>query len=131
MEESRTVVKHPVNRRSLLKGGLLAGGAATMGVGLLGKGVSAFAQESSASLSKGDIAILRFVATAELLESDLWIQYEELGGIGSNLPIEVDPTQSLNPYQMAFSNLDPDGPQYITSNTLDETSHATFLNGYL
>jgi len=131
MEESRTVVKQPVNRRSLLKGGLLAGGAATLGAGLLGKGVSAFAQESSASLSKGDIAILRFVATAELLNSDLWIQYAELGGIGTNLPIEVDPSQSLNPYQVAFSNLDPDGPQYITSNTLDETSHATFLNGYL
>jgi hypothetical protein len=120
-----------VNRRSLLKGGLLAGGAATIGAGLLGKGVSAFAQESSSTLTKGDIAILRFVATAELLESDLWIQYAELGGVGSNLPIEVDPGQSLNPYQVAFSNLDTDGPQYITSNTLDETSHATFLNGYL
>jgi hypothetical protein len=28
-------------------------------------------------------------------------------------------------------NLDGDGPQYITSNTLDEVSHATFLNAYL
>jgi hypothetical protein len=37
----------------------------------------------------------------------------------------------LNPYQAALSNLDPDGPQYITSNTLDEVSHATFLNAYL
>jgi hypothetical protein len=28
-------------------------------------------------------------------------------------------------------NLDSDGPQYITSNTLDEMSHAVFLNAYL
>jgi hypothetical protein len=37
----------------------------------------------------------------------------------------------LNPYQVALSNLDSDGPQYIASNTLDEVSHATFLNAYL
>jgi hypothetical protein len=30
-----------------------------------------------------------------------------------------------------LSNLDSDGPQYISSNTLDEVSHATFLNAYL
>jgi hypothetical protein len=127
MEELVSVVKRPVNRRSLLKGGLLAGGAATLGVGLFGRGESAFAEE----LNSGDIAILRFVAAAELIESDLWIQYEELGGQGSNPPPEIDPTEPLNPYQVAFSNLDGDGPQYITSNTLDEISHATFLNGYL
>ena len=46
-------------------------------------------------------------------------------------PIEVDPNQTLNNYQIALSNLDPDGPQYITSNTLDEVSHAAFLNAYL
>ncbi len=131
MEELKTVVKRPVNRRSLLKGGLLAGGAATLGAGLLGKGASAFAQASSAALNKGDIAILQFLAAAELIESDLWTQYAELGGIGSNLPIEVAPNQTLNPYQAALSNLDPDGPQYIASNALDEVSHATFINGYL
>src|ERR1700691_2549749 len=46
-------------------------------------------------------------------------------------PIEVDTTQTLNSYQAALSNLDTDGPQYITSNTNDEISHATFLNAYL
>jgi hypothetical protein len=127
MEQSVSVVKRPVNRRSLLKGGLLAGGAATLGVGLFGRGESASAEE----LNSGDVAILRFVAAAELIEADLWIQYEELGGQGSNPPPEIDPTEPLNPYQVAFSNLDGDGPQYITSNTLDEISHATFLNGYL
>src|ERR1700683_5421179 len=32
---------------------------------------------------------------------------------------------------MALSNLNGDGPQYIASNTLDEQSHAAFLNAYL
>ena len=70
-------------------------------------------------------------AAAELIGADLWTQYAELGGIGNNPPIEVDPNQQLNNYQIALSNLDSDGPQYISSNTLDEVSHATFLNAYL
>ena len=37
----------------------------------------------------------------------------------------------MNTYQAAFMNLDSDGPQYITSNTLDEQSHEEFLNAYL
>jgi hypothetical protein len=32
---------------------------------------------------------------------------------------------------VALSNLDADGPQYISSNTMDELSHAGFLNAYL
>jgi len=126
-------ISRPVDRRSFLKGGLLAGGAA-MGAGLLANAPLAHAQartQESGSLSAGDIAILRFLAAAELIESDLWTQYAELGGIGNNPPIEVDPNQLLNPYQVALSNLDSDGPQYISSNTLDEVSHATFLNAYL
>jgi hypothetical protein len=125
--------KRPVDRRSFMKSGLLAGGAATIGVGLLANGTSARAQSSVAdgSLDVGDVDILRFLAAAELIETDLWQQYAELGGIGDNLPIEVNPNQTLNAYQAALSNLDGDGPQYITSNTLDEISHATFLNGYL
>jgi len=125
--------KRPVDRRSFMKSGLLAGGAATIGVGLLANGTSARAIDSVAdgSLDAGDVAILRFLAAAELIESDLWQQYAELGGIGDNLPSEVNPNQQLNNYQAALSNLDGDGPQYITSNTLDEISHATFLNGYL
>jgi hypothetical protein len=92
---------------------------------------SAAGYRSGSRLSEGDAAILRFLAAAELIESDLWTQYTELGGIGDNPPIEVDPGQTLNNYQVALSNLDPDGPQYIASNTLDEISHATFLNAYL
>jgi len=133
MEKSESVMKRPVNRRSLLKSGMLAGGAVVVGAGtgLFSGGKAAFAQDSGGGLTKGDVAILRFLAAVELIESDLWTQYAELGGIGNNLPIEVDPNQQLNSYQAALSNLDGDGPQYITSNTIDEISHATFLNGYL
>src|SRR5271156_3721255 len=125
--------KRAVDRRSFVKSGLLAGGAATVGAGLLANGTLVRAQDrvEDGSLDAGDVAILRFAAAAELIESDLWTQYAELGGIGDNPPIEVDPNQPLNNYQAALSNLDGDGPQYITSNTIDEISHATFLNGYL
>jgi hypothetical protein len=128
MKKSVSTTTRSVDRRSFMKNGLLAGGAATVGVGLLSKTSSA---QERGRLNPGDAAILRFLAAAELIESDLWTQYAELGGIGTNPPIEVDPNQSLNNYQIALSNLDPDGPQYIASNTLDEVSHATFLNAYL
>lgn len=131
------------NRRSFLQASLATGGAIA-GATVLGA-PKLFAQTSpstsgqssifasSERLTTGDVAILKFLAAAELIESDLWTQYAELGGIGNNPPIEIDPNKGaeLNPYQMALSNLDPDGPQYITSNTLDEVSHATFLDAYL
>src|SRR5271167_1364676 len=123
--------KQSVDRRSFMKGGLLAGGA-VMGAGLLANGTLARAQAGGGGpLNPGDVAILQFLAAAELIEADLWTQYAELGGIGNNPPIEVDPKQTLNNYQIALSNLDSDGPQYISSNTLDEVSHAAFLNAYL
>jgi hypothetical protein len=130
MENPVSKIKRPVDRRSFMKSGLLTGGAAAVGAGLLAKGTSARAQNSG-YLNNGDVAILRFLAAAELIESDLWVQYAELGGIGNNKPVEVNPTQSMNNYQVALSNLDTDGPQYIASNTLDEQSHAAFLNAYL
>jgi hypothetical protein len=128
------------NRRAFLKG-TVAAGAAVAGATVLG-GRRTFAQISSSAqtspfaqtsepLTNGDVAILKFLAAAELIESDLWTQYAELGGIGNNPPIELDPNEPLNAYQSALSNLDSDGPQYISSNTLDEVSHATFLNAYL
>ena len=119
-----------VDRRSFMKSGLLAGGAVAAGAGLLANGTPVRAEERR-RLSEGDAAILRFLAAAELIESDLWIQYAELGGIGNNQPVEINPNQQMNNYQIALSNLDGDGPQYITSNTLDEISHAAFLNAYL
>jgi len=74
------------------------------------------------AITKGDVAILQFLAAAELIETDLWQQYAELGGVTAG---------TQNPYQLALQQLDGDGSQYITSNTLDENSHALFLNAYL
>jgi hypothetical protein len=106
-----------VGRRSFLKGVGLAGAAAVPGSALLAG--PAFA--ASTKLKEGDVAILRFLAAAELLESDLWQQYNELGGVnGGN-----------SAYMAALSNLDSDMPQYIADNTDDERSHAAFLNAYL
>ena len=60
-----------------------AAGAAGAGLALLGDRPPALAQNatSSGSLTKGDAAMLRFAAAAEILEADFWIQYNELGGI--------------------------------------------------
>jgi hypothetical protein len=131
MQNTQNIMGRKVNRRSLLKNGALAGGAVAVGVGLIGGETRAFGRQGENRPTEGDIAILRFLAAAELIESDLWTQYAELGGIGNNPPSEVDPNQPLNNYQVALSNLDSDGPQYISSNTLDEESHAAFLNAYL
>ena len=79
MKNPASNTKRPFDRRSFMKSGLLAGGAATVGVGLLANGTSARAQEwdEDARLDAGDIAILRFLAAAEIIESDLWTQYAE------------------------------------------------------
>jgi hypothetical protein len=111
--------EHASLRRSFLKGSLAAG-AAVAGATMLGQ-PKAFAQTSE-SLTNGDVAILQFLAAAELIEADLWQQYAELGGVTQG---------TQNQYQVALQNLDSDGSQYISSNTLDEVSHADFLNAYL
>jgi hypothetical protein len=123
-----------IGRRSFMKRLGMAGAATALPVGALLTSrtrARAGGYGRGPELSGGDVAILRFLAAAELIEADLWTQYAELGGIGNNPPIEVDPGQSLNNYQTALSNLDSDGPQYISSNTLDEVSHADFLNAFL
>jgi hypothetical protein len=118
-----------LQRRSFLKGVGVAG-AALAGGSLL----AAVPETAHASniITSGDVAILRFLAAAELIEADLWQQYAELGGLTpGQLPVETAPFKPMNNYQAAFMNLDPDGPQYISSNTGDEQSHAEFLNAYL
>ena len=110
-------------RRSFLKGLGMAGATMTAGALLAGKSRAEDGKSSqNGNLSNGDVAILRFLAAAELIETDLWQQYAELGGVTSG---------TQNPYQLALQQLDGDGSQYITSNTLDEASHANFLNAYL
>ena len=113
-----------LSRRSFL-GKSVAVGAGTIGAGLLANAPTA---RASGGLTAGDEAILRFLAAAELIEADLWQQYNELGGIQDP---EV-PGGTGNPaYTAAIEVLDEDMPQYIHDNTDDEITHAAFLNAYL
>src|SRR6266446_8927008 len=69
-----------VKRRSFLKG-LGIAGATLSASALLGAKGDAQATRNSGKLSKGDAALLKFAAAAELIEADLWQQYNELGGV--------------------------------------------------
>src|SRR6266478_411645 len=113
-----------LSRRSFL-GKSLAVGAGTIGAGLLANAPTA---RASGGLTAGDEAILRLLAAAELIEADLWQQYNELVGIQD---AEV-PGGTGNPaYTAAIEVLDEDMDQYIHDNTDDEITHAAFLNAYL
>jgi len=126
MKDEVAGTSRSASRRSFMKKGLAAVGTAGAAGGLLSSGLNILGQVGPRSgggpLSEGDAAILSFAAAAELIESDLWVQYTELGGITSG---------NQNPYQLALQRLDGDGSQYITNNTIDEISHAAFLNAYL
>ena len=79
-------------------------------------------------ITEGDATLLRFAAAAEILETDFWVQYNELAGIQD---VE-EPDGSGNPdYTEAVKQLDEDMDQYIHDNTEDERTHFTFLNAYL
>jgi len=118
-----------------LRNGIGVAGALTVGAEVLGNGLSAFAKEQegreehSGHLTRGDAALLRFAATAEILETDFWVQYNELGGVPNTKEV---PGGSGNPaYTAALQNLDSDMAQYIHDNTDDEFTHQNFLNAYL
>jgi hypothetical protein len=117
--------KPAVKRRSFLKGMGVAGAALSASALLTTKG---FAQ-SSASLTKGDVDILRFLAAAEILETDLWLQYTELGGVQDGEEQGLNGGNKL--YTQALQILDGDMAQYIHDNTDDEISHQQFINAYL
>jgi hypothetical protein len=112
--------EHPtvLRRRSFLKGLGLVGATSTV---LPLGGASASAAPARHSPTEGDIAILRFLAAAEIIETDLWTQYDELGGVAGGNPS----------FKGALANIDGDMSQYITDNTDDERSHVAFLNAYL
>jgi hypothetical protein len=126
-ENSEERVKPPKNflsRRSFL-GKSLAVGAGTIGAGLL---TNTRIAEASGGLTPGDAALLRFAAAAEILETDFWVQYNELGGIQDS---EVPGGSGNSAYHDALSVLDEDMDQYIHDNTDDEFTHQNFLNAYL
>ena len=129
LEERVKPLRSSLSRRSFL-GKSLAVGAGTMGAGLLAKTLAAQVGDANSrgGLTRGDADILRFLAAAEIIEADLWQQYNELGGIQDP---EV-PGGTGNPaYTAAVEVLDEDMDQYIHDNTDDEISHFTFLNAYL
>ena len=124
-------------RRSFLKG------LGTLGVALSGGALMAppAGAQATSQISKGDAALLRFAAAAEIIESDLWLQYAELGGVQDDEVARLASTlipgypavaTGGNPtYTKKLQFLDGDMPQYIHDNTEDELSHETFLNTYL
>jgi Ferritin-like domain len=114
-----------VPRRSFIKGLGVVGATLLPGAALL----KAQSTSSSGKLSQGDADLLRFALWAELVESDLWTQYNELGG--ATAPNDGPPNPGNPPYKLALQNLDGDMPQYITDNNDDELSHAAFLDAYL
>lgn len=128
------------SRRSFMKKSLLAG-AVAVGAGMLAKVPSALAESSSGSLTSGDIAILQFLAAAEIIESDLWLQYQELGGVQDDevaklasklIPNYPAKATGGNPlYMQDLVPLDTDMSQYIHDNTEDELTHEFFINKYL
>ena len=112
-----------LGRRAFL--GRMAAGAA-----LLAPGATLLAGKAKGkpNLSKGDAAMLRFAAAAEILETDFWVQYNELAGIQDS----EEPDGSGNSaFHDAVAQLDEDMDQYIHDNTEDERTHFTFLNAYL
>jgi len=107
-----------VRRRSFIKT-LAFGGASVAPIG------AAFASQnqrhgppSRVSITDSDADILRFLAAAEILETDLWQQY-------------TDFANADGPYMDALEAIDDDMPTYVTQNTNDEFSHQDFLNAFL
>src|SRR5258708_39352891 len=127
-----------IKRRSFLKG-LGVAGAALSAAPLLRGGAAP--DDGKGSSSKGDAALLRFVTAAEIIQSDIWLQYNELAGIQdgevSQLASKLIPgypsqaTGGNVAYTADIKVLDGDMDQYISDNTEDELSHEVFLNAYL
>ena len=133
--------KKSFNRRSFLKNSVVAGAAVTAGATILENIPLALAEPGNGHLTRGDAAILRWLAAAEIIESDLWLQYTELAGTQDNEVSAIasqqipgypsTPTGGSTPYTNAVSQLDGDMAQYIHDNTEDELTHETFINAFL
>jgi Ferritin-like domain len=124
-EPATSPLPNHVARRSFLRNLGLGAALLAPGAALLSGSGKAWAknekEKENKALTRGDVAILQLLAAAELIETDLWKQYNELGGTDA-------PTSG---YTAALQILDGDQLQYIADNTDDEISHAAFLNAYL
>ena len=137
-EDVNTQPNQAVKRRSFLKGIGVAGVALSAG-SLLPELLDA--QTASGGITNGDAAILRFLAAAEIIETDLWLQYQEFGGTQdsevSKLASQFIPGYPATPtggnslYMQDLLPLDSDMHQYIHDNTEDELTHEVWINNYL
>jgi hypothetical protein len=100
--------------------------------------ISTQSDDSGGKLTAGDASILRFLCAAEILESDLWEQYWELGNgaldFASHHPqpgVTLAATGGNPAFIKNLQTLDMDMPTYVLDNTDDEFSHANFLLAYL
>jgi hypothetical protein len=133
----RVLAPSALPRRSFLRRLGLGAMLLSPGASIIGAAPRASAKNSG-KLNEGDAAILRFLAAAEILESDLWEQYWELGGVPFGEQVETPRGESAPvfnggnaAYIAALQILDGDMPQYITDNTDDEFSHQAFIRAYL
>jgi hypothetical protein len=132
IEEARpdTSTEAGSDRRSFLRNSAVFGLTAAVGAGLLENTPSAQANTTSGSLTSGDAAMLRFAAAAEILETDFWVQYNELAGVQDN-EFPGGGGTGNSAYTAALAQLDTDMAQYVHDNTDDEFTHQNFLNAYL
>src|SRR6201987_5417873 len=129
METTEQVRQRRARRRPSRRSFLVKGAA--VGAGAVGAGwlvTDASPALASGGLTKGDAEILRFLAAAELIETDLWQQYNELAGIQDS----ETPGGSGNPaYTEAVTVLDSAMAQYLHGDLDDEISHGAFITASL
>src|SRR5258707_1487829 len=115
MSSSSTVSTQ--SRRSFFK--MTAAGAAIAIPGFaLMKGTEIAFAESRPSLNDSDVAVLQFLAAAELVDGDLRAQYCDLA--------------TTNPrYRNALQRIDESLPDFICGVFEDECSPASFINAFL
>ncbi|MEZ4735073.1 MAG: ferritin-like domain-containing protein [Caldilineaceae bacterium] len=127
LQEAGQLADKALSRRSFLNMATATAGAATLAT-LPALAAQARAQEQRGEdddddmgpggIPRGDIAVLKFLAAAELVEDDLWQQYCELA--------------VNNPgFHEALNRIDPSLVRYICDDRDDERSHAAFINGFL
>ncbi|MGH9162274.1 MAG: ferritin-like domain-containing protein [Vicinamibacteraceae bacterium] len=110
-----TLDRRQNSRRSFLRSAAVTGAALLPASQLMTAGPVA---RAAAPVTEGDLAILRFLAAAELVEDDLWQQYCELA-------------VSNRFFNFALRRIDPSLVRYVCDDRDDERSHANLINGFL
>lgn len=107
-----------LDRRTFLRRASALGATSLVAGAALGPALAPSASAVEPAPTSDDVAVLKFLAAAELVEDDLWQQYAELA-VG-------------NPkYMAALKRIDPSLIRYIQDDRDDERSHALLINAYL